>query len=492
MGHGFYVMQNYRNKNPDYDDRRHAGIDISWHNDQEASQAAGMTVYASAVGTVKCVDRKITWPGQIMVIEHRLPNDRLVYSVYGHLDELFVAEGEEVQRGEPVGSILNQGDLSHLHFEVRKFPYWSDKRQFGGTDTPVYDRPPTESNDVICAGRGYAPLNEDTNKFGWLDPAKIYYTHRPPYPRTVVTSPQKSIPVFANAGSSSPTLGTLPRASRIRASRGFSRKAKDPNCYLPIPDRWYVVDFQGGRGYIQGFVCKGWRSELNVGESTSLGADWQEPASKPLIHYRFDEPDLFETGMVLNWGLLGERRNGIVTGTANLRPWFTVPPGGNNYAIELDGDTGYVEVNEGESIAFPRQLTVEALVWRANNEGEDAIAGKWYGGEDQWLLTIYPDGYGKLVFSVRLKDGTYVSAEYLIPDSGYLESWNQIAASYDVLGRLRLYWNGILVAENRAPANRVKLADSSGLMHVGSAGVGANWSRFRGRLDEIKIWRVAR
>jgi len=107
LGHGLYVMQNFANANPRYQNRLHAGVDISWGNDLESHRAAGMTV------------------------------------------------------------------LSHLHFEVRDFPYWSDAKDFGGTDRPEYERAPTPDNDVICAGRGYKPRGNEAlptlRDYGWRD-----------------------------------------------------------------------------------------------------------------------------------------------------------------------------------------------------------------------------------------------------------------------------------------------------------------------------------
>jgi len=174
LGHGLYVMQNFANANPRYQNRLHAGVDISWGNDLESHRAAGMTVYAAADGRVKCVEEKIrSWPGRVVVLEHALPDGTNVYSLYGHLNDPWVGEGQIVARGEALGSVLDQADLSHLHFEVRDFPYWSDAKDFGGTDRPEYERAPTPDNDVICAGRGYKPRGNEALPFlkdyGWRD-----------------------------------------------------------------------------------------------------------------------------------------------------------------------------------------------------------------------------------------------------------------------------------------------------------------------------------
>ena len=488
LGHGLYVMQNYANANPDYDNRKHAGVDLSWRNDLEAREAAGMPVFAAADGRVKCIEDKIlSWPGRVVVLEHGLPDGTVVYSVYGHLNEPWVVEGQAVARGKSIGSILDQGDLSHLHFEIRDFPYWSDKKNFQGTDRPEYERAPTPDNDVICAGRGYKPDGKDAlptlRRYGWRDPVRFHYTHRPPYPRPVVTTPQKRLNLYLLPRTDAEVIGTVPRATRLTAHGRHFRASSTTECRnLLARDTWYEVDDGTMRGYLQGFACKGngWRSELNVGEPARLGPDWELPSDQPLIEYLFDDLEAFASGVAINSGSLGERFNGTPMGGARLYPPV---PGESDYALDLDGDDAFLEVSASANL--PRTaFAVEARVRRAVNEDEDAIVGKWF-GEDQWLLTLYPDGNGRAIFSVRLQDGSYQSVEYLIPDTDYLGTWAHVAATYEP-GRIRLYWQGRLVADRIFVG---MMARGGNLLHVGDAGAGTSWSRFRGRIDEVRIWR---
>jgi hypothetical protein len=181
----------------------------------------------------------------------------------------------------------------------------------------------------------------------------------------------------------------------------------------------------------------------------------ESPPIPPFIDYRFNQGDILGR-TVRNWG-----------------------------PRQLDGTTAYVEVNNSRALAFPQGVEVEAFVWRAANVDEDAVASKWYGAQDEWLLTFYPDGNGLLLFSVRGQDGSYASAEYPIPSPAYLRTWVRVGASYGPGQGLRLFWNGRLVAQAAAPP--VPMASGSQPVHIGDAGPGTDWSRFHGRIDELRI-----
>ncbi|AEI15015.1 Peptidase M23 [Flexistipes sinusarabici DSM 4947] len=68
-------------------------------------------------GTVKYVDW-IRGYGNIIIVKH----DKNYYTLYANLDKIYVSTGQEVLRGEQIGSInINSGNKkSTLYFEVRK------------------------------------------------------------------------------------------------------------------------------------------------------------------------------------------------------------------------------------------------------------------------------------------------------------------------------------------------------------------------------------
>ena len=205
----------------------------------------------------------------------------------------------------------------------------------------------------------------------------------------------------------------------------------------------------------------------------------QQRWSRSLIEYRFDSESDFARRVVRNSGLVPFLFRGRIIGEARQVDAVL------GKANELDDETTYVEVEDSRWLSFGRGVTVQALVRRESNTNEDAIASKWHGGQDQWLLTFYADGNGLLVFTVRLQNGTYATLEYPIPTTSYLGSWVQVGARFDRNDGLRLYWNGQQVAYQ--PAVGQGMTSGRNPIHIGDAGPGAPWSRFGGQIDEIRI-----
>ena len=197
-------------------------------------------------------------------------------------------------------------------------------------------------------------------------------------------------------------------------------------------------------------------------------------AAQPLLEYRFDNQADFASGLVRD-------RSGPYPAFLYGGPRQIAGTLGN--AIELDGSSDYVDSPFTTAVSFPNGLTLEAFVRRDSNNSEDCVLSKWY-GNDQFLLTFYPEGHGKLIFSIRFADLTTGNLTYSVPDSVYLGEWVHVAATYNGSGRLRLFWNGKLVAEDTFASTG--MAAGSNPIHVGDAG--NSWSRFDGAIDEVKVW----
>lgn len=102
---------------------RHMGDD--WNGSGMGNTDLGAPVYATAHGLVVYArDAHMGW-GKTVIVRHVYwEGGRWNYadSFYTHMHQIFVREGQQVRRGQLVGSIgTNHGMyVAHLHFEIRK------------------------------------------------------------------------------------------------------------------------------------------------------------------------------------------------------------------------------------------------------------------------------------------------------------------------------------------------------------------------------------
>lgn len=101
----------------------HLGDD--WNGTAGGDSDLGAPVTATAHGLVVFArDFRLGW-GNVVIVRHAyLEGAQVAYvdSLYGHLDSILVREGQQVVRGQKVGTIGNNHGMynAHLHFELRK------------------------------------------------------------------------------------------------------------------------------------------------------------------------------------------------------------------------------------------------------------------------------------------------------------------------------------------------------------------------------------
>lgn len=120
----YYVAATFMDPNYHLDSNNggawHTGED--WNGTGGGDTDLGDPVYAVAHGRVVASGHYTPSWGNIVLIEHRLPDGYLVWSQYAHVRDRFVAAGDIVSRGQQIGTI-GKGDQdrwpAHLHFEIR-------------------------------------------------------------------------------------------------------------------------------------------------------------------------------------------------------------------------------------------------------------------------------------------------------------------------------------------------------------------------------------
>ncbi|MEM1207251.1 MAG: LamG domain-containing protein, partial [Acidobacteriota bacterium] len=203
-------------------------------------------------------------------------------------------------------------------------------------------------------------------------------------------------------------------------------------------------------------------------------------AGAQTLEWRFDNVTDFNSNIVRN-------RSGSTAYNGTLLGGHTQTRGALGNAADFNGSNGYLRASGTTGLRFPSGMTIEAFVRRDSNHSEDGVVSKWYGG-DQFLLTFYPTGHGRLQFGIRDGANHYGSLYYDFPDSVYLGEWIHVAATYNGSGRLRLYVDGTLVAS----ANRTVSGMAYGGRPIQAGDSGNSWSRFDGAIDEVKVWNYER
>ena len=252
LGDGFVVRHGYATENTWYNPGWwHAGED--WYALE--GDTAGAGVYAIADGEVVFAGSE--YPGLVVIVRH---TDEL-FSMYGHLDyRLGVEEGERVERGQPLGTVLARTDgraPSHLHVEVRTF---LTMPEVNGA-APRYG--------VACGfecppGPGYWPIDaaEHPSAMGWRNPTHVIAGDR--------TALADGVVVAARPSTSEATVRSAPSSGE--GSRSVGELGLEPGERFPLLDvragradgegtsaeayaLWYRVRLpDGGSGWVRAAV----------------------------------------------------------------------------------------------------------------------------------------------------------------------------------------------------------------------------------------------
>lgn len=109
---GYYNAQKFQ-------EDLHLGED--WNAVTGGNSDLGDPIYTIANGYVKFADDYGGGWGNIIRIIHKMPNGKLIESLYAHCDTILVQEKQWITKGTKIGTIGNANGqyLAHLHFEIR-------------------------------------------------------------------------------------------------------------------------------------------------------------------------------------------------------------------------------------------------------------------------------------------------------------------------------------------------------------------------------------
>lgn len=233
----------------------HTGED--WYR-LDGALTAGAPVYAVANGVVVKHNPGISYPGNVVMIRHRLPDGRDIYSMYGHVNNVRVVEGQTVTIGQQIATVIFQNYTgrtpsehpshdAHMHFEMRWFLDGTNI-YVPGTNAYNYNYP---SCTYAYPGRGYTYIiHPDAYPYpdrGYVEPSEFI--------KARLGGPVTPTPTFTPTPSPtpSPTPTSGPQLCEYVRNGGFeegvptnswaatnSQNRTDPLIYtnLPRTGRW--------------------------------------------------------------------------------------------------------------------------------------------------------------------------------------------------------------------------------------------------------------
>ena len=80
----------------------------------------GDPVYAAGTGFVLFRGKAEGYPGEVIVLGHRLPDGKAIQSVYARVADTSVQIGKTVARGQEIGTLASIENEVGLHFEIRE------------------------------------------------------------------------------------------------------------------------------------------------------------------------------------------------------------------------------------------------------------------------------------------------------------------------------------------------------------------------------------
>lgn len=163
---------------------------------------------------------------------------------------------------------------------------------------------------------------------------------------------------------------------------------------------------------------------------------------------------------------------------------------GSGYGLNFQGTAANEHVNLGDSLSAALGLTNFTLeTWiRFNNPSSDpAFIGNknWDNGQNTGILWCW-NGNNNLRFNFKPVGGTRRDYDINVPNPS---KWNHIAMVVDRSGNLTAYLNGVQTGNPISIiADTGKTLDGVLPLRIGQDGTGTYGPKFKGAMDELKIW----
>ena len=166
------------------------------------------------------------------------------------------------------------------------------------------------------------------------------------------------------------------------------------------------------------------------------------------------------------------------------------PAGGSSRALQFDGVSGFVKIPSSPSLDIRGSLTLSAWVKNdGDDDGQIIWRGDTQGGRDPYELHLTAS---RMEFRVDAGPGNIRDTSYTIQSKGPVDGrWHFWTGVYDKeAGKISLYKDA--ERESSADIHHDLEYDTSSMWNMVGAVDRGDWQHFRGSIDEVRVWNVAR
>lgn len=252
-----------------------------------------------------------------------------------------------------------------------------------------------------------------------------------------------------------------------------------------------------GNYYVSGYSFYGSMDEVSVWTTGATQSYVNSVLAYPLSGnesglaacWKLDESGAGAGIPVHNSALLtGSSLDGITQGTATT-PYFTEAPSAAQNCLDFDGINDFMNLGNEPALNMDNEMTAEAWVFPegSGSGGAGGSGGMIVNKEGEFEIARFDNGYIGWAFANSSPGWMWIQTSAYIP----LNQWSHVAVVYGN-NLVNTYLNGILLHSYPVSGAIGDVAPGYNDLYISGRQTILNGQIFDGKMDEIRIWNIAR